>query len=394
MKKILFSVLVLALALVYSLGTAAAADEKKVVVKGEAAIFQNDKSTAKEKAIEQALRNAVEQVVGTYVKSSTLVENYITVEDKIFSQSKGFVKSWRELSAKEVDGVMEVEVEATVAAAKLKGSLDEIEWALAKKDYPRLMVLIAEQNIGESGYSYWWGNTTGSISMSQVENTLIDQLSPKGFIFVDPQVLAGKIQMKDAYKVTSAGISNQAAVEIANLTNAQVVLVGTAIATNAGPVMQGSKLQSGQCDITVRAINTDNGEILMTASVHAAEAHISPPTAGNKALIKGGKKLSEQIVKKLVDRWLNSTAIVTLEVVGLTGYPMLDELQSALQNEVRGVKGVSLRKMMKDSAQIDLYYSGKVALLASELTQKTFKGIKVQVENMTANQLKLRVSKR
>ncbi|RJO68641.1 MAG: hypothetical protein C4523_07075 [Myxococcales bacterium] len=375
-------------------GTALAEEDKTVIVKGEGVIFQNDRALAKDRAIEAALRAAVEQVAGIYIQSSTLVQNYITVDDKILSQSKGFVKSWRELSSRVEDNVVAVEVEAVVAVAKLQGALNEIDWVLARKNYPRMMLLIAEQNIGQTGFSYWWGNTTSAISMGQAENTLIDALSVKGFNFVDPQVLAGKIEMRDAYKVTSGGISDLAARQIANLTDAQVVIVGAAVATEAGPVMEGSKLVSGQADVTVRAINTDNGQILMTASVHAAEAHISTATAGNKALIKAAKKLAEEIATKLTDKWMASVATITLDVTGLASYQQFDSLKNVLTHEIRGVKGVQERSMRQDKAQIDLFFDGKTSNLAKELTLKAFPGFGVKIDEVTANKIKLAVVKK
>ncbi len=371
-----------------------AQDGTTVVVKGEGVIYKNDRATAKEKAIDQALRLSVEQVVGSHIKSSTLVKNFVTVNDKILSQSKGYVTGWEELSTQVEGGVVIVELKITVKNAKLKSDLDAIEWALMKRNYPRMMLMIAEQNIGQTGYSYWWGTTAGSVSLGQVENTLIDELSKLGFTLIDPQVLSGKIKMKKAYEVTTGAVSDEAANEIAHLTDAQIVIVGKAIATDAGPVSEGSKLRSGQADVTVRAINTDNGEVIMTASLNAAEPHISATTAGNKAFIKAGKALAKEIVDKLVDKWLASSATVTLQISGLTDYAMLDAFKTALTHQVSGVTGVMERKMMKDKAQVDLYFEGQTSLLAKELNQKSFDGFSVKVEAVTANQLTLNLSKK
>ncbi len=382
------------LLLVLVAGNAMAQEEKKVVVKGEGVIFQGDKATAKEKAKDQALRLAVEQVVGIYIKSSTLVQNYVTVDDKILSQSKGYVKNYKILSEK-VDGdVVVVEIEATVAAAKVKGDLDAIQAALSRKNYPRMMLMIAEQNVGQPGFSQWWGTTSQVVQMSQVENTLIDELGQLGFTFVDPQVLSGKIQMKDAYRVTSANspISTEAAREIADLTDAQVVLVGTAVANNMGAPIQGSNMSSGQANINVRAINTDNGQILLSSSTHGAFMHIDPTTAGLKALKKAAQALAKEITNKLVDKWLSSSAMVTLEISGLANYRMLDDFKQVLSHQVGGVQGVYERKMRGDKAQIDLYYSGDTSLLAKELVLKKFKGFRVKIDEKTANKLKLTLS--
>jgi len=364
-------------------------DGKTVVVTGEGVIFNNDQVTAKDKAIDSALRRAVEQAVGTFVKSTTLVENYVTVEDKILASAKGFVKEWKILS-ENVDGnVVTVKVQAVVAANKLKESLDSIQWVMAQKEYPRVMLMIAEQNVGEESYSYWWGNTASTVSMSQAENTLTEELDKIGFVVIDPQVLAGKIQMKDAYKVTSAGVKDEAALEIANLTEAQVVIIGTAVATSAGPVMEGSKLLSGQADISLKVINVDNGQVLATSTAHAADAHISKVTAGNNALQKTARKIAADVITKLVDKWSSTMGIVTVEVKGLTSYDMLVKFETLLKNNVRGVKGVSERKMTGDSALLDVYISGKASHLASELSGGNFSNFSLKIVEVTQNLIKV-----
>ncbi|MCB0259660.1 MAG: hypothetical protein KDE62_08070, partial [Calditrichaeota bacterium] len=56
-------------------------DEQEVIAKGLGAIIAGDEAKASDDALASALRNAVEQVVGTMIQSNTLVENYQLVED-------------------------------------------------------------------------------------------------------------------------------------------------------------------------------------------------------------------------------------------------------------------------------------------------------------------------
>lgn len=389
MRKLILILAPLCLMLAVWHGWAAEEGPKTVVAKGEAAIFNNDKAAAKDRAVEAALRNAVEQVVGVFIQSSTLVQNYVAVEDKVLSQSKGYVKSWEIVSERVEDGVMIVEVKATVASAEVKGDLDKIQWVMAQKEYPRVMMLIAEQNVGQTGFSYWWGNTTSVVSMGVVENTLQDELSKLGFTFVDPQVLTGKLSQKGAFQITSAGVSDQQAREIADLTDAQVVIVGTAVAIDAGATTLSPNSHSGQADISLRVINSDNGEILLTSKAHDAHLHVSPVTAGNKALEKAAKKIAKDVSDRLVDKWMVSAHTVTLEVSGVTSYLQLDQFKRTLANEFRGVRAVRERKMIKNTAQFDLYYDSKTSNLAVEFEQRTFKGYKIKVIEVTANRIKV-----
>jgi len=50
---------------------------------------------SKEQALSTALRRAVEQGVGTLVQSETTVVDSALVDDKIYSHSKGYVKTYK-----------------------------------------------------------------------------------------------------------------------------------------------------------------------------------------------------------------------------------------------------------------------------------------------------------
>ena len=57
----------------------------QITATGIASIFAGDQALARDQAIDDALRNAVEQGLGTFVQSSTLVENYQLVSDNILT---------------------------------------------------------------------------------------------------------------------------------------------------------------------------------------------------------------------------------------------------------------------------------------------------------------------
>ena len=81
-------------------------------------------STVRE-ATKAALRAAVEQVVGTMVDATTLVENDELIEDEILSYSVGMVESAKQIGEpkKSEDGFYTVKVKATVRKGKLEEKL-------------------------------------------------------------------------------------------------------------------------------------------------------------------------------------------------------------------------------------------------------------------------------
>lgn len=88
-----------------------------------------------DKAKENAIRNAVEQVIGTYVSSDTIVKNSQLVKDEILSFSGGYVKETRVVSQKkDNDGLSVVQIEATVVSTKLKRKLESLNIATKQVD--------------------------------------------------------------------------------------------------------------------------------------------------------------------------------------------------------------------------------------------------------------------
>jgi hypothetical protein len=64
-----------------------------VTAEGVGAVFGNDRAIARDQAIQDALRKAVEQAVGTLVSSETMVQNFQTLNDKIYTQTQGYIQS-------------------------------------------------------------------------------------------------------------------------------------------------------------------------------------------------------------------------------------------------------------------------------------------------------------
>lgn len=68
--------------------------DKQVTVTGEAEIAGGNSMGARQQALTNAFRQAVEKGVGTLVQSTTLVQNMQLISDNIYSKSQGYVKDY------------------------------------------------------------------------------------------------------------------------------------------------------------------------------------------------------------------------------------------------------------------------------------------------------------
>ncbi|MBW2635662.1 MAG: flagellar assembly protein T N-terminal domain-containing protein [Deltaproteobacteria bacterium] len=115
---------------------------------GVGVIEAGNNALARDQAIRDALRIAVEQAVGTMVASETLVQNYEVLRDQIYAKTQGYIKTYTIIDEKEEGTLFRVTVQAQVTQGNLQDDLMALGLLLARKNMPRIMLMVAEQNVG------------------------------------------------------------------------------------------------------------------------------------------------------------------------------------------------------------------------------------------------------
>lgn len=87
-----------------------------------------------DKARQNAIRNAVEQVVGTYVSSDTMVQDSQLIKDEILSFSGGYVKESKLISTEKDDDIVKVKLEALVISTKLRRKVQSLNITIKNID--------------------------------------------------------------------------------------------------------------------------------------------------------------------------------------------------------------------------------------------------------------------
>jgi len=386
MKSLLISILILFSVISY----AQQPDEaKQVVAKGMGAILAGDEVKAKEDAISSALRNAVEQVVGTMIESEVLVENYQTMEDKIYTRTTGYVQKYDIISSnKQMDNVLEVTVRATVKLTDLKNDLQAIGVLISRKGKPRTMVLIDERNITANYIQL-------AADMNTTETTIMNEMMNLGFPFVDA-VQAKQNITRDQAVAAMQGDANAAA-GIAGRLGAEILITGTAIskvASGTPAVVRNAGFKSCQANLNLRVIRADDAKIIAVASAHDRAAHIDEITGGSQALEKAAKKAVVDLKEKILKVWqedVYSGTQVQLQVLNITSFSQLNTFKNSLTSYIRGLQSVNQRSFGSGTALFDVDIKGNAEQLASELEAKEIEGIKLQVVGLTANKVTVKI---
>jgi len=112
----------------------ATAEAQTIIVSAEgladpdAGIYRNDKGLLLDDLRADARRQVVEKAVGTLVESSTLVENFALIEDRVLTRSQGLIKNVIKESApwRGEDGFMHILLKAEVFLSDIRDSLKEL----------------------------------------------------------------------------------------------------------------------------------------------------------------------------------------------------------------------------------------------------------------------------
>jgi hypothetical protein len=262
---------------------------------------------------------------------------------------------------------------------------------IARKNKPRIMIMVAEQNVGRHYYSFWWGVKAGHTDINITENTLMEKLSQKGFLVVDHAVKSQNLKISDPFKIES--LDNDAIQTIGNLFDAEVVLYGKALAKLAGSVM-GTSMKSAQADVSLRAVNTDNGQVIAASSHHAASVHPSEETAGANALKIATESIVDQLVEQISERWNSDLAgggMIQLVVADVHSYQHLVRFKEMIQKQVRGVSGLYQRNFDSGVATIDITTSTTTQNLADELVALDYGEFAIDITGITQNTIDMKM---
>ena len=201
-------------------------DALEQVAEGEAAVLGGDKPAARQKAIDDALRRAVEMAAGTRVSAATETRDFQVKMDRVLTHAQGFVRRY-EIVREGLDGeVVQVSVRAYIGTAELDKDLEAMGLLIARKGMPRTMVLIAEQEYrhggAASGVDARYHATPISADLRIAETTVLDALKNAGFgQLIDPEIASEKAVQVGGI---AAEITAPQARKLKSLTGAEVIL--------------------------------------------------------------------------------------------------------------------------------------------------------------------------
>lgn len=352
---------------------------------GVAAISGGNTALARDAAIDDALRKAVEQAVGTLVSAETLVESFEVLKDSVYTRSEGYVKDYAVLEESMGLDLYRVKVRARVAFGKISDDIDALGLLMRRAERPRVLFMIAEKSIGKKLYSFWWTGRSefmGEVIDSSVAETAMKEIFlDKGFHVVDVSGSREVIEIRDQFRV--ADLTREATTSIGRDLNAEVVIYGKATVTE-GPITPESSVGVYMADISVQAVRVDDGVVLASSTGHGTARHISGVTGSTIALERAGSELADKLINQITVKW-SGPKIVTVKLSGIRDQSDISAFKDILRTRVRGVEAVYQRRFSGGVAVLEVESKTSAQEIADGLAG--LRGVPARVTGTTANSI-------
>lgn len=276
---------------------------------------------SKEQALYSAMRRAVEQIVGTHLKSSTTVVNFAVLEDKIFSHSQGYVTSYKIIKeGKTADGYS-VTIFAKVDDKLIKDDIDALTILRKSIGNPRILVAFSKKGEGANVLQ-------NKDFIDEIYNGIVESLTDNQFRVVDKsssdqfaQQVAETHEINvDVNKAAAAGLRYNA--EYSLLYNV------------SGTVREGTAGKSVQLRIKTQLIDNTRSQVVTSKAIEQSSSSQTIANALETAAREGGKKVVAPMIEVIKKNWMDAQQngqLYTIVIDGVDDPEQIGKFTSMLE---------------------------------------------------------------
>jgi len=342
---------------------------------GTAAVSSSNAALARDAAVADALRKAVEQAAGAFVTSETLVENFQLLSESVYSNAAGYVKSYSIISEGSSGGLYYVTVRAAVKTGDLSGDIGDLGLLHQKAARPRVLFMMEEHGPEVSG-GYWWAGTRSVFELNPSEAALKKAFIDRGFNAVE--ITAAELDKLEKYPE----ISGQAARMAGAAMDAEVVIFGRS-KIEEGPSTGATSVVNYLASMTAQAVRVDDGVVLASARGRGTSRNISSEQGRAVAVEKAAAVVAEGLIAQIKERWAGpQTVRVTLKDMD---YREAAEFKRFLRTRVRGVQAIYQRRHTGRVIVLELETASSAQAIADDISRHG----KYRVTGATSNTIEV-----
>lgn len=257
---------------------------ERVVTEGRSQILESGEQNAYEAALDHALRNAVEIVLGTMIDNRTLVNNGVLLEDKIYSRAYGFVKTYDVLEEYNQGSTKFLKVSADVVIADVRDDAMALGILQDRAERPLLVLAVSEQNQEGRPTTYF---------KNELEEILVNK----------------ELQLIHIPNLTSTTVDalGNDPITIGTQYGGQIMVAGNVEAVennlSKNPIFKDKNIKSVNVSIALKAFNLGDGRILSSRQVRENGIGLDFNTAMKDGIEKIAQELGGNLVDDFIKKW-------------------------------------------------------------------------------------------
>lgn len=312
--------------------------ETEILAEGVSAVVSTV-DIARDHALNDALRKAVEQAVGAFITSETMVSSFQLIEDNIYSRTSGYVSGYRIIDEGLQGDLYRVVVRAVVRTDSIENDLAAVGLLLAGQGRPRVMVIVRELTAGQDLDDVTMGAT-------MFETLVMDHFRQRGFPVVDAATVH-RIVETDQMKLILRG-DDQTAALLGLQAGAEIVISGTALHRNEDRQVGGSIREIHGYMVSSRAVNTATGALLAASAIT-----VELPFSESQARVRAADSTAGYLETEILQGWVQNDNITEI-IASEADFSKVQTLRSEIRNSVRGVTNVVTRDLVGGRATIEV----------------------------------------
>lgn len=271
-----------------------------------ATVTATGEGPGKEQALATAMRRAVEQGVGTMVKSSTTVVDSALVDDKILSHSKGYVTSYKIIKEQKTAEEFVITISANVDNKLLKDDIDALTILRKNVGNPRILVAFSNKSKDKIFKDKEF--------TEEIYNGIVESLTDKQFRVVD-KAASERFSMQQA-ETHEIDVDLNKAAKYGLQYHAEYTLFYNV----SGIVREGAIGKSVLVNVKSQLIDNTRSQVITSKKVEQSGMGQTVDQALEKAAREGGKKIVNPMIEVLQKHWMDQQqngALYTIIIDGV-----------------------------------------------------------------------------
>jgi len=359
---------------------------KQLNVLGTAVVHENDLVAGRQNAVSDALVAAVGQVVVEMMTGETVVRRFKLINDGILQKPEEYIQNYRVLTESVAGKSIRTLVQVDIALDRVSRDLSRLGLALAGTVYPRVAFMVAEKNGIGAEYSFWWGER--SLAQRTIcEAAMVKTLQTIGFDVIDPPALNTPLGLPRVAPESQMMV-------LAQRLGADILIAGSGTAAAASNTMGGA-IAAFEAVVEVQAFSVQSGQPVGRTRQKFVVSGQDAFLGGREALSGAGALAGDELSRQIMIAWQQEqdrSAVFEVAVEGTGGHiASFVRLRTAIAT-LSGVKELKMREMSADQATMAVSYQGSTRSLADALLLKTFDGFGIDIFEVTAEAVRIRLT--